>query len=135
MGWSEALAPAMLRRQRVGFAPERLMVMRVQQRLNSVLRATLVASGLAVLLAASGCGASAGEPCKEADDCQSGLVCCKPGSGGPSARGTCEMSCSGDEPTPDAAAADDAAVADAAADDAAVDDAAADDAAADDASA
>ncbi len=48
-----------------------------------------------------GCGGGEGDPCKEEDDCQSGLVCCKPGSGGASARGTCEMNC-GDTPTPDA---------------------------------
>ena len=52
-----------------------------------------------------GCGGGEGDPCKEEDDCQSGLVCCKPGSGGASARGTCEMSC-GDTPPPDATVPD-----------------------------
>ena len=110
-----------------------MMVNRVQK---SGFRAAFVAGLLSFLISAVGCGSAAGEPCKEADDCQSGLVCCKPGSGGASARGTCEETCGGDstpdasapDATPDDAAVDDATVEDAAAEDAAVEDAAVDDA-------
>ena len=48
----------------------------------------MVAFGAGVL----GCGGSDGDPCKEPDDCESGLMCCKPQSGADQ-RGTCEQTC------------------------------------------
>lgn len=50
-----------------------------------------------------GCNAAQGDPCQEDDDCQSGLICAKPGcSESISERGTCEVECTGSPPRPDA---------------------------------
>ena len=47
----------------------------------------------------SACTGADGDPCQENDDCNSGLMCCKPTSS-LSARGICEASCS-ERPRPD----------------------------------
>lgn len=60
--------------------------------LRSIFALVLLSSAALV-----GCGGSAGDACKEQDDCASGLMCCN---GGTPRRATCEEMC-GVTPVPD----------------------------------